>query len=1407
MNLKCMINGKVSGVFLPSTPDNNRLIQGNTIAEEYSETLDSGAIILSDSPKINNLDPYDDVFIWDCDFLPNFDGITKTTDANGCIVADYSIFEDTNHNKKFYKHFLVDRYTEERNLLNQDNYTYKIELFSETKGMETVVLPNIIITQPLDADKRLSTFTYMMQFLELYSPKIKVKVGNTWEYRQKYGLSPEMYNLFRNHYCQQFSLNSPTLRELFTKLMVSKDCIPVVKDNVIYPLMLGQTTGDFNISNYRKSFIVVNKSSDGYVTQFRTNYNNALTAGPTCHRVEHLGLRNSDEAIMTINNMRLETGFPIYKLNKVYVCYYKKCAPLYNSEGHQAVRNWHYFLCRQDITDFCVLSNERQALYKDARIASNQDLSLAEMKDCYYYTLAYSIGSNLITGFGEMFSYLSSDGLSTWDSNECIIRNLVNRLDKMFPYGVDGKADLAQKLQQYLIDNQGTEPYWTTQMDDVYVDTTAKFKGFKAGLNEDNWVPDGTVPSIFLDYKEGDPAKLQGDSIVIKGLTFEIDYEGFYNGAIVTNKETYKKQIMKVDNQSDSMPILDVDGIAKERKIEKMSNKMYTITARYTNWDDVQNIGTILKIGGEEENQDDIEEIIIYHRDISLYDNCIDVVYYGQESFVLKNFYTSVFAKQRLYNVLDYGNSITRAENIKDIILFSRNRQYSIPQNIITHTPINYFNLKNYLSCLCEEDDNLSFEYPIDTATMRFYDVLNNQEVMSANYFADINTFITGNSMCVNTKMFDNITMGTYVDVSHLSGKFWLNGNAWVNGNKNTNYAGSTQKLCSVHNDRQTGRSEYIELTFLCAENVQSEIYRNTTDVANWQAKRLELPSYFQINNIIALASIRRKLYKDVNETMDITFQTQLLVDKKNRRDIFLGNNLLKYNNLIKSKKAKGSLSSLTSANVIYLVPFQYIVDITKTDTPLDRNKASLVGFIVRVPNSIMNDISNQKFTINFVLQMGLEDENDLNRVKTDTLISDETNAEILEWKMELLGTDNVYFSELKSGLVEFVRITYNSIQVLRKSNVSNFSENGYFYLEQIDKNFIDESPGIDKADYTYYTNVNMNDYYDPSGNDPQKLPILNNYFKNNSVPSGSFDSNDIISYMPADKDFLGRSARYNNMFYSFTPSNLYLEPDDIFTPTIETNQNFTPFGVPDTGYISNYFSPNANCDSCVALGQTKELLTYNIVKTSTMGNSQGIQTIGVFQDLNVSTQAYFTWIIGEYEEETPEIEIIPDGKLICVGAPKIETSLVDEKTSFTSPFSEFPGYHILTKNNNTELMDYTDIFSINEVSYSTDTTGELRIELDNIPKHYDSELEKWVFDYESIQEWVYNKKTNEFFFVCGFNITEEDVENYNKGSHYITIYLSLVGNLDLEVYNDKGILVGYVGNKAKQEDDVVDLV
>ena len=213
MELKCRINGV----------DYENVSQGEAFADELNETLDSGTLIISHQSLMSDLKPYDDVYIWDSqyEFLGFNEDKLYMKKKNQELIFVYNFdnreFENQNdrEQKVFFKHLLVDNFSETminiRDIGSNNKgvkdyspiYEYKIQLQSETKGLEVVQLPNISITEPLNQVYKLTVWEYLQQYIKLYSPvykKVKDENEKTWEFEKKYSLSPSLKTDFDNVY-------------------------------------------------------------------------------------------------------------------------------------------------------------------------------------------------------------------------------------------------------------------------------------------------------------------------------------------------------------------------------------------------------------------------------------------------------------------------------------------------------------------------------------------------------------------------------------------------------------------------------------------------------------------------------------------------------------------------------------------------------------------------------------------------------------------------------------------------------------------------------------------------------------------------------------------------------------------------------------------------------------------------------------------------------------------------------------------------------------------------------------------------------------------------------------------------------------------------------------------------------
>ena len=478
----------------------------------------------------------------------------------------------------------------------------------------------------------------------MYSPKIKVvdnKDEKTWKYEQKYHIAKEMEEIFNHNYPQDFTLNTPSLRELITTLMKTKNMIPYVTDNVVYGLDITQRTGEFNLNLGDINFITGSKTSDNYANTLRTEYQQALSSKSTCRSVEYVGFRNSSEPLMTLDNMRLELSYPIYKINSVKLCYFNK-AEISNTDTPFNATEYGYNLIEQDITPLILLDNIRNMLPDDWESVNKEleDLhSLEQLSKVKFCTIGYSQGSNYISGWGHRYTYFKKALLKWYEPQKTVIENILQALQNIHPQGNVASIEEIYKNfntnQILLRNNRHISPF------------SAKSENFAEGI----------LTRLFQSGKNG-----QSVPLFFKSLLFKVDYEAYYNGTIIHSKsQDNKDDICSTDNQASSLALLEEDGLAKIEKLNRFGNVGYQIIGRYTNkfynYDYIQPLGSVLNIHSD-------NDIVIYSREYSIWDNEIVVRYSGMKDHVLKNFYTSVFAKYRLYNVMGTNESVQRNENI-----------------------------------------------------------------------------------------------------------------------------------------------------------------------------------------------------------------------------------------------------------------------------------------------------------------------------------------------------------------------------------------------------------------------------------------------------------------------------------------------------------------------------------------------------------------------------------------------------------------------------------------------------------------------------------------------------------------------------------------------------------------------
>lgn len=259
------------------------LISGFTITEQFNETLDNANIIIRSNHRLN-IKPYDEV----------------------CFENGHCM--------------LVDNFVETQESLITEQFIYKITLMSLTKLLEKIQLPNKIITHSLVSGQK-NIYEYINEYLELYSPKIRVLAsdGVHWETKQMFynALSFTKYSVP----CRDLGFSKPTLRQALTTLMLQIGCIPVLKKNQttnqieLHDIDFRAKGNDITQLDNYCNYITRSNASDSYVNTLKVVAENILDEGLVTN--ELLGFRDTNNVFLKQKeNLTLQTRFPIYKVNK-----------------------------------------------------------------------------------------------------------------------------------------------------------------------------------------------------------------------------------------------------------------------------------------------------------------------------------------------------------------------------------------------------------------------------------------------------------------------------------------------------------------------------------------------------------------------------------------------------------------------------------------------------------------------------------------------------------------------------------------------------------------------------------------------------------------------------------------------------------------------------------------------------------------------------------------------------------------------------------------------------------------------------------------------------------------------------------------------------------------------------------
>jgi len=350
-----------------STPVELTAKNGIVYRDEYNETRDSATVIVRTKTHLD-VEPFDFVIV--------------SGTCRGVAIND--------------KPMLVDSFAEEQ-IGFGDNPVYDttITLFSETKELERVTLPNLSITRHADGTGK-TVMQAIEDYLFQYAPRIKVTSGNSFDYEQKWTVSQEVSDRFSSIQCPEFSWNRPTLSEVLTDLMQVDDCIPVIKNHEIGLIDLRERKGVADSSNFVR--VVRSMTSKDYNQNLEVNMQNAISSRPA-RVVEYISARNENQAVLTVDNMQIVTQKPIYEIKKVTATF------LYSYVTGGAGGTTHRYFREVDMTQSIKEKMAYDVLSPIPVGFSDSQSFIDNTKTRQVANVWFTRGSRAIDGFGKVFDF------------------------------------------------------------------------------------------------------------------------------------------------------------------------------------------------------------------------------------------------------------------------------------------------------------------------------------------------------------------------------------------------------------------------------------------------------------------------------------------------------------------------------------------------------------------------------------------------------------------------------------------------------------------------------------------------------------------------------------------------------------------------------------------------------------------------------------------------------------------------------------------------------------------------------------------------------------------------------------------------------------------------------------------
>jgi len=604
-----------------------------------------------------------------------------------------------------------------------------------------------ITSRPSDSDDEpigksvMSVYEAVREAVDLYSPYVKTTTdGETWEYRRKYILSDDVKTKFNDVIAPENQWSYPNLRDFITRLFYVSDCIPVVHDNVIsYMSLADRNWNDFDPEKGKISYESYSMDGSSYCDRTLRNYSDALSRDNVVNCVERIGFKNDSAPTLTIDSLRLELSHPIYRIKKVYLCYYAR----YDIGDEQKMR-----LVKQDISKLVLLNAQRNLLSEDWATYETPPANINQLAKFKYATIGYSIGDRNLSGWGMKYSHPQ---YVFWTATKTVIENILDFVMARTPFGVnDGSlSDYGQINADEDFESNASEV--RLALDDSMQETVID-------VLSSVLYPDSGVSKYIGNYTQR-----------IRSLSFIIEYEGYVSSAVISSKDFHDGNVVARDNQSSALSFVESDGVNQKEKVNRLGNGTLTVTGRYTDLDDIQPLSCVWQ-------DEDHEDMVVYRRSIRFDIDSYTVTYTLSRDYTIRNYFTSVFSKHRPFALASYDESVERQENKSMQLLFSDVASY-YQEESKQLSVADWFVDELFTFYVPSEFDSEGNVISSDSLTRSYYYVFPDATRQAAGqcgaFAVDLQKFTSGNSLCFSIPMKDNVSGGVYIsDLNNNLGSY-----------------------------------------------------------------------------------------------------------------------------------------------------------------------------------------------------------------------------------------------------------------------------------------------------------------------------------------------------------------------------------------------------------------------------------------------------------------------------------------------------------------------------------------------------------------------------------------------------------------------------------------------------------